>query len=94
LICYNHGHVWLKNKGASPIYLIEGIKNGGGNFMNESDYIRLAPPNGVPCVGGANFQGGARFGSVEAAVCYLKQYFTVKACDGNSKCNQPCIDKL
>jgi hypothetical protein len=96
MICLNHKnpHIWLKNDGANPRYLIGDIHDRGGDFTAEPNYIPA--PHGVPncSVGGSNYQGGVRFGSIEAVVKYLKKYFTVRACAGNTKYDQPWIDKL
>ncbi len=86
-------HIWLKNKNASPRYLIGEILKAGGSFATEVSYT--VAPGGVPnCgVGGSNYAGGVRFDSIAAAVKYLKQYFDVKACKNNRKYNQVWTSK-
>ena len=83
MICTAHGHIWLKNNRASSRYLIGEISTAGGDFTTEPGYA--AAPKGVPnCgVGGANYQGGVRFGSPTFAISYLKNFFTVCGCLGN-----------
>jgi hypothetical protein len=96
MICLNHNrpHIWLKNNGASRRYLIGEILIARGSFTAEPGYIKA--PAGVPnCgVGGVNYQGGVPFESADDAVKYLKRYFDVLACRGNSIYDQPRINKL
>lgn len=93
MICYKHGHIWLKNQGASPRYLICEIAGAGGDFEQEDGYIRLAPGQ-WPCVGGPNYQGGVPFGATGAAIRYLKRYFVVRACRGNRVWTDNAIRRL
>lgn len=101
MIClHKKPHIWLQNQRSNRRYLVGEIAAAGGNFTTEAGYI--AAPGGVPnCgVGGSNYQGGVFFGSVEDAVKYLKQYFSIRACPGNQglnghpTCNQQWIDAI
>ncbi len=93
MICFTHGHIWLKNQGRSPRYLIGEINQAGGNFLEEPGYIGL---DGIlkPCVGGTGYQAGRKLGTVEDAVRYLKQYFDVRACPENKDYAQVRIDQI
>jgi hypothetical protein len=99
IIClHKKPHIWLQNQRSNRRYLVGEIAAAGGNFTNEAGYT--AAPGGVPnCgVGGSNYQGGVLFGSVEDAVKYLKRYFDIRACPGNTglnghpTCNQRWVD--
>jgi len=92
MICYVHGHIWLKNDQTSPRYLIREIHDAGGDFKGPG-FIAL--PNGSPnCTSGSNYQGGRLFDSVEDAIKYLKKYFIVLACDTNTEWTQLIIDRV
>ena len=94
MICYVHGHIWLKNDQASPRYLIGEIHAAGGDFTGLG-FISLPNPDfNNPCTGGPNYQGGRLFESVESAIRYLKMYFTVLACDANTEWSQIKIDGI
>lgn len=94
MICFNHVHIWLKNDLASPRYLIREIADAGGNF-EAGGFIPLGVGYAnCPCVGGTNYQGGRLFDSVEDAIKYLKNYFTVLACQRNRDWTQYLIDNV
>ena len=99
MIClHKKPHIWLGNQRENRRYLIGAIAAARGNFTKMPGYI--AAPGNVPnCgTGGSGYQGGVPFGSVKAAVRYLKQYFDIKACpdnrglNGHPTCNQQWID--
>lgn len=92
MICYRHGHIWLKNDKTSPRYLIREIRDAGGDFRG-AGFIAL--PDGLPkCTGGTNYEGGRSFAAVETAIRYLKQYFIVRACSSNTEWIQLRIDRV
>jgi hypothetical protein len=94
MICYGHGHIWLKNNQASPRYLIREIREAGGDFTGPG-FIPLPNPDfNNPCTGGPNYEGGRLFESLENAIRYLKRHFTVLACDANSEWTQMKIDEV
>jgi hypothetical protein len=94
MICYVHGHIWLKNDQASPRYLIGEIHAAGGDFTGLG-FISLPNPDfNTPCTGGTNYEGGRLFESVETAIRYLKQYFIVRACSSNTEWSQLNIDRV
>lgn len=100
-LCWRHGQLDLKVNGAPNVdrYLIGEIADAGGNFTTEQGYTENTASK-THCCEGAGYQGGVLFGSVEDAVKYLKQYFSVQACPGNRglhghpTCNQQWIDAL
>jgi hypothetical protein len=92
MICYVHGHIWLKNDQASPRYLIREIRSAGGEFTGQG-FIPL--PNGRPnCTSGSSYEGGRLFESVESAISYLKKYFIVLACATNTEWTQMKIEEI
>jgi hypothetical protein len=98
-VCWQHGQLDLKVNGAlhTHRYLIGEIANADGDFLAEPGYTEESAPE-THCRGGSQYQGGVPFGSVQAAVRYLKQYFDIKACpdnrglNGHPTCNQQWID--
>lgn len=104
-ICYKHCCLDLQNKKCKGgRYLIGEIATHPrhGNLLAQTPRCRVkgvCPPGpriiGASCCwSGSAYEAGVHFASMEAAVKYLKNYFTVRACAGNSKYVQPWIDKL
>ena len=94
-ICRCHGRLDFKLNGArnTTRYLIGEIALASGNVVAHKDY--KASPKGYTCHhAGTSYEGGICFGSVEAAVRYLKQYFTVIACEENPTNTQTWVDNL
>jgi hypothetical protein len=97
--CWDHGQVDLKVNGAYQAnrYLIGEIADAGGDFLTEPGYTEESAPE-THCCSGSQYQGGVPFGSVQAAIRYLKQYFDIIACpnnrglNGHPTCNQRWID--
>jgi hypothetical protein len=102
-ICWEHFCLDLQNnKCKGGRYLVGEIAAQGGNFLAEKPRCRVDTKcrpspriNGETCCwSGSAYEAGVQFESMEAAIKYLKKYFTVKACDGNSKYDQPWINKF
>ena len=98
-VCWKHGQLDLKINDAYQAhrYLIREIVEASGNFLMEPGYSEESAPE-THCCGGAQYQGGVPFGTVQTAVKYLKRYFDIRACPGNTglnghpTCNQRWID--
>lgn len=82
----NINHIWLRD------FLIDEIAKAHGDFTAKPGYIPLNPGQQT-CVG-AHYTGGRGFATVGATVQYLKQYFDVKACEGNAIYNHAWINAL
>ena len=94
-ICRGHGCLNFKLPNVPNVnrYLIGEIALAGGDVIQHADYVEAI--GGATCHnGGVGYQGYIRLGSVEAAVRYLKQYFTVVACPGNATATQLWIDNI
>ena len=82
-ICLRHGCLDLKGKdNRVDRYLIGEIAQAGGSFTKERGYYK-SRRSATHCWAGVGYQAGVDFGSVDAAISYLKQYFDVRACPGN-----------
>ena len=94
-ICHPHSCLDAKKD------LMDMIAQNGGDFRNAGPICRghsLSPgkpkPQGETCCwAGSGYEAGVHFNSREAAVRYLKQYFEVRACDGNLQFTQQWIDE-
>lgn len=91
-ICYAHANLDLQNaKCKGKRYLIGEIAVKGGNFTALHGY-HPATSGATHCWSGSAYQGGVPFGTIGAAVKYLKQYFKVCACPKNTIYDQPWIN--
>ena len=94
-ICRAHGCLDLKQSGArgNHHYLIGEISAQEGNFTGHSEYYD-SDGGQTHCMGGVGYFGGVNFGSVEAAISYLKTYFDLVACPKNQAQNEnPLADQ-
>jgi hypothetical protein len=95
LICLLHGHIWFKQNGNSPRYLL-------GEIIPPPNLLSPRPRNDQgrriydsTCVAGQGFEGGLHFETEAVAVRYLKDCgFDVRACPENGDYTQDWIDDL
>lgn len=92
-ICYKHSCLDAKKD------LVNMITQKGGDFMTAGPICRVRnvcppkpkTPGKTCCWSGSGYVAGIHFNSRADAVRYLKQYFEVRACDGNLQFTQQWI---
>ena len=91
IICFCHGHLWLKDKDKSSRYLIGEVKEAGEDLKTNSGFTKLLE-NERPCVSGTGYIGKLSFPAVEnkqrhspeitqPAKKFLRRYFLVSEID-------------
>ena len=106
-ICRKHGCLDLKLNGRSPRFLIGEIGTyaigGVGPVAFPTDPRHYLPPNfeATHCWAGNGYEGGLNFGAatlqpetlrLQKAVAYLKEFFEVRACGGNTQFDQAWVN--
>ena len=106
-ICRKHGCLDLKLNGRSPRFLIGEIGTyaigGVGLVAFPTDPRHYLPPTfeATHCWAGNGYEGGLDFGAatlqpeklrLQKAVAYLKAFFAVRACVGNTQFDQAWVD--
>lgn len=94
-ICIAHGRINFKNPGArgNNRYLKGEIEAHGFNFDLHPAW-HISENGQTDCMGGVNYEGWLEMGTVEEAICFLKNYFKIIACDYNEKYTQEWIDEV
>jgi hypothetical protein len=94
-ICRRHGNLDFKLPGVPNIkrYMKAEIQDQGHDFDNDHRWEH-SHNHETCCMAGSGYEGRMKFGSVEKAVCFLKSYFNVVACDKNTTETQAWVNSL